>query len=223
MKDAVNDRPGGRAERVILVDRTDSPIGTEDKLRAHRLGRLHRAFSIFVFHPAGPVLLQRRAAAKYHSGGLWCNTCCSHPRPGESVGAAARRRLREEMGITCGLRPAFAFIYRAQVDGGLIEHEYDHVLIGQTTARPRTDPREVADWRWVDRAVLDRDVRARPSGYAAWFRIAWPMLRDRLSAGRVANSPGAASVRPVADVSPPGPTRPADASRCRHRPSAPRR
>ena len=118
-------------EQVILVDQQDREIGVAEKLEAHRKGKLHRAFSVFLFNAKDEMLLQQRAAEKYHSGGLWTNTCCSHPRPGEPTEAAARRRLREEMGISCNLNKAFDFIYRAEFDNGLIEHELDHVFIGR--------------------------------------------------------------------------------------------
>src|SRR5918997_6672888 len=119
------------SEQVILVDEADREVGTGSKLEAHREGALHRAFSVFVFDRRGRLLLQKRAAGKYHSGGLWSNTCCGHPRPGEATAEAARRRLREEMNFDCELRAAFEFLYRAQFTNKLIEHEYDHVFVGE--------------------------------------------------------------------------------------------
>src|SRR5687768_17165134 len=118
-------------EQVILVDEWNREVGADEKLRAHESGALHRAFSVFVFDAAGRLLLQRRARSKYHSGGLWSNTACGHPRPGEGTDEAARRRLREEMGFECGLREAFVFTYRAELEGGLVEHEFDQVFVGQ--------------------------------------------------------------------------------------------
>jgi len=166
-------------ERVILVRPDDSPIGSEEKLRAHRTGALHRAFSVFLFRPDGAVLLQRRAASKYHSGGLWSNTCCSHPLPGEATGRAAQRRLLEEMGIECDLSAAFAFVYRADVGGGLMEHEYDHVFLGSWDGAPRPDPREVAEWRWTRPEEVRRELAQRPHRFTAWFHVAWRELAGR--------------------------------------------
>lgn len=160
------------SERVILVDARDTPIGTADKLEAHRSGRLHRAFSVFVFNDRDELLLQRRADHKYHSGGLWSNTCCSHPRPGEETESAARRRLGEEMGFSCPLEPVSAMVYRADVGSGLVEHEYDHLLIGRWNGTPRPDPGEVSEWRWIAvRALLDEVVR-QPRRFTYWFRVA---------------------------------------------------
>jgi isopentenyl-diphosphate Delta-isomerase len=166
-------------EQVILVDRDDVQIGVVEKRAAHVSGALHRAFSVFVMDNAGRILLQRRAADKYHSGGLWSNTCCSHPRPGESTATAARRRLLEEMGMLCPLELAFSFIYRADVGGGLIEHEYDHVFLGRFNDDPLPDPSEVSDWRWVEPAALVRAVRQHPLRFTPWFHIAFEQLRDR--------------------------------------------
>jgi isopentenyl-diphosphate Delta-isomerase len=159
-------------ERVILVDERDRELGAAEKMRAHAEGLLHRAFSIFVFDRGGRLLLQQRARAKYHSGGLWSNTCCGHPRPGETVLEAARRRLSEEMGFGCELRKGFEFLYRAGLDRGLTEHEYDHVLVGGFDGEPRPDPAEVAAWRWAGMDELLDDVRARPESYSYWLRVA---------------------------------------------------
>lgn len=175
-------------ERVVLVDTDDVELGTLEKLRAHMEGALHRAFSVFVFDSEGRMLLQRRAAAKYHSGGLWSNTCCSHPRPGEAVIDAARRRLREEMGFACPLSEAFRFVYRADVGGGLVEHEYDHVFIGRFGGEPTPNPDEVEGWRWVAvdevRAEMERD----PDAFTFWFRVA---LAEVLAHGAVPGAQGA--------------------------------
>lgn len=166
-------------EHVILVDSDDVPIGIHAKQDAHIAGLLHRAFSVFVFDSHGRALLQRRATAKYHSGGLWSNTCCSHPRPGESTLAAAQRRLFEEMGFNCPLSTAFSFVYRADVGGGLTEHEYDHVFIGHFDGDPAPDPTEVEDWRWISVEALKREVRARPDRFTYWFHCAWRELQQR--------------------------------------------
>ena len=165
-----------RSEQVILVDATDTVVGVREKLRAHEEGVLHRAFSVFVFDDDGALLLQRRARTKYHSPGLWTNTCCSHPRPGESLELGTRRRLREEMGFDCELRWRFHFTYRAELPNGLVEHELDHVFSGTWTGVPRPDPREVDDWRWYSRAELAAAIRARPHEFTAWFPIAWERL-----------------------------------------------
>lgn len=166
-------------ERVILVDERDNEIGTVEKLRAHREGRLHRAFSVFLFNSAGQMLLQRRAGAKYHSGGLWTNTCCSHPRPGEPTVEAARRRLREEMGLQCELEPTFTFTYRAELDDGLWEHELDHVFVGRTDQEPAPDPDEVEGWRWSEVDQVARDVEEHPERFTVWFRIAFAEVVSR--------------------------------------------
>ena len=159
-------------EEVILVDEQDRVVGAGEKLRAHREGALHRAFSVFVFDRGGRLLLQRRARTKYHSGGLWSNTACGHPRPGEETGAAARRRLREEMNFDCELRAAFRFIYRAELEGALVEHEYDHVFVGEYSGQPAPDPSEVEAWRWVGMDDLRRDLRERPWRYSYWLKVA---------------------------------------------------
>ena len=163
--------PPPPTEQVVLVDEADAEVGTLEKQRAHVEGRLHRALSVFVFNREGDVLLQRRAGTKYHSGGQWTNTCCSHPRPGDAVAAAARRRLREEMGFECELSPAFAFTYRADVGGGLVEHEFDHVFVGRWEGSPAPDAAEVEDWRWASLDDLARDAALRPEAYTPWFRM----------------------------------------------------
>ncbi|MDT7605404.1 MAG: isopentenyl-diphosphate Delta-isomerase [Acidobacteriota bacterium] len=158
-------------EQVILVDEFDREVGVREKLEAHREGVLHRAFSVFVFDSTKRLLLQKRAATKYHSGGLWSNTCCGHPRPGEATAVAARRRLKEEMNFDCELREAFAFLYRAEV-GALVEHEYDHVFVGVYDGEPVPDGAEVEDWKRVSLTDLRRDLRAKPERYTDWLRLA---------------------------------------------------
>lgn len=159
------------SNQVVLVDTHDAPVGVADKLEAHQEGWLHRAFSVFVFDANGRLLLQQRNSEKYHSGGLWSNTCCSHPFPEEPVAEAAQRRLREEMGFQCPLDPAFRFTYRAVLSDTMIEHEYDHVLIGQAAPTVVPNPDEVQDWTWVAPAALRQDVHAHPEQYTAWFKI----------------------------------------------------
>jgi len=157
---------------VVLVDPKDREIGTCPKLTAHTEGKLHRAVSVFVFDGRDRLLLQRRADTKYHSGGLWSNTCCTHPHPSESPADAAARRLQEEMGFGCDLGPAGSFIYRAEFENGLIEHEYDHLFVGRFDGTPQPDPAEVCDWRWLSWDELTRDSGERPDNYTAWFWLA---------------------------------------------------
>jgi isopentenyl-diphosphate Delta-isomerase len=170
-------------EEVVLVDARDNAVGTAPKLQAHRSGLLHRAISVFVFDEAGRVLLQRRALDKYHSSGLWSNACCSHPRPGEQPHAAAIRRLQEEMGMSAPLEYCFSFIYKAQLDEGLWEHELDHVFIGSADADPTPQAAEVAEWRWVSPEVLEGELAAHPDRFTAWFPMAYEKLRDQLLEG----------------------------------------
>ena len=164
---------------LIAVDEDGRPTGTVEKMAAHRDGVLHRAFSIFVFDEADRLLLQRRARGKYHSGGLWSNTCCSHPRAGESLLEAAHRRLGEEMGFDCPLEPVFGFVYRAALDGGLVEHEYDHVLAGRFQGRPTPDPHEVEGWKWESLPVIQSRLERNPNAFTAWFEQALDGLLKR--------------------------------------------
>lgn len=173
-------------DQVVLVDEFDTAHGTADKLEAHVEGWLHRAFSVFIFDQKGRLLLQQRNVRKYHSGGLWSNTCCSHPRPGEAVEAAARRRLLEEMGFECPLERAFGFVYHSEVGAGLYEHEYDHVFVGSFDGSVTPDPDEASDWDWVDVDALRTDIARHPERYTAWFKIALdralshaPVIRGR--------------------------------------------
>jgi isopentenyl-diphosphate delta-isomerase len=159
------------SEQLILVDAQDRELGVKEKMEAHVEGALHRAFSVFVFDSEKRLLLQQRARTKYHSGGLWSNTACGHPRPGETTLAAARRRLREEMGFDCELREAFEFLYRAELDGALIEHEYDHVLVGMYEGDPAPDPSEVESWRWVTMDELRRSLSDEPRSYSYWLKV----------------------------------------------------
>ncbi len=171
-------------EQIILVDPSDRKVGAMGKLAAHRSGLLHRAFSVFIFNARGELLLQQRAPGKYHSGGLWSNTCCSHPRPGEATLAAARRRLKEEMGFTTKLREVFSFIYRVKFANGLMEHEYDHVLVGRFDRVPRPDSAEAEDWKWVSLSQLRRDIRRHPRRYSFWLKVCLPELMRRFRASR---------------------------------------
>lgn len=158
-------------EHVVLVDTNDQPVGTMEKLEAHRKGLLHRAFSVFIFNSNNEVLLQRRAAGKYHSGGLWTNTCCSHPRPDEATETAGKRRLQEEMGFTSKLLPAFSFEYRVNLDNELTEHELDHVLMGRYNGPVMPNPEEVMDYKWIDLAELRKQISVQPEIFTSWLRI----------------------------------------------------
>lgn len=163
-------RPDLSEELVILVDENDHPIGSAPKLEVHEQGLLHRAVSLLLRDDKGRFLLQRRADAKYHSGGLWSNTCCGHPRPGESIESAALRRLRAEMGILeCNIRRVSSFLYRTAVGNGLVEHEVDHVMVGEWSGKPEPDPSEVAEWRWVSESALYADLAVNPERYTPWL------------------------------------------------------
>src|SRR5579884_2636535 len=168
-------------EDVVLVDRRDRATGAMEKQRAHVLGVLHRAISVIVLRGDGTLVLQRRAWTKYHSPGLWTNTCCTHPRLGEPPIDAAHRRLREEMGMACHLVPAFHFIYSADVGDGLWEHELDHVFVGVSDDEPRLNSDEVAEWSAVSEADVRRGVRERPIAFTTWFRILLHELEARPS------------------------------------------
>lgn len=167
-------------ELVTLVDTTDCQIGTMEKMAAHKEAVLHRAFSIFIFNAKGHVLLQQRASQKYHSGGLWTNACCSHPRPGESTAAAADRRLREEMGFTATLEKAFDFIYKAELDNNLVEHELDHVFVGEYNGQIVPDSSEVQDYCYKTVDSILESLILQPNKYTAWFQIAFPRLLEWL-------------------------------------------
>lgn len=158
-------------EEVILVDTSDTEVGTMEKMEAHRKGILHRAFSIILFDESGKMLLQKRSKNKYHSSGLWTNACCSHPLPGERTEDATRRRLKEEMGID--MQPEFShtFIYKASLDKDLVEHELDHVFVGTFNGRPDINKQEVEDWKYVDLDWLKRDVAEHPHDYTVWFKL----------------------------------------------------
>jgi len=159
-------------DHVILVNEKDEHMGTMDKLEAHQKGLLHRAFSVFVFNNAGQLLLQRRATGKYHSANLWSNTCCSHPYPEEYTLDAARRRLKEEMGIDITLEKKFEFVYRAELDNNLIEYEFDHVYVGVFNGEPHINPAEASEFKWLSISELKADILLHPNLYTAWLKIA---------------------------------------------------
>lgn len=158
-------------EIVVLVDVHDHPTGTAEKGTAHRQGWLHRAVSVLIFNPNGEWLLQKRNAHKYHSGGLWTNACCTHPRPEESPLKAATRRLEEEMGIRCRLLPWFTFLYRAELDQGMVEHELDHVFYGICETAPVLNPQEADDWKWISSDLLKQSLSENPEQFTIWFRL----------------------------------------------------
>ena len=163
-------------EEIILVDENDNQIGTGEKMKVHEEGKLHRCFSIFVFNSKGELMLQKRASTKYHCGGLWTNTCCGHPRPGEGTEEAAHRRLKEEMNFDCELEEALKFIYKAVLDHGLTEHEYDHVFIGDFDGKPVMNPEEAEDWKWISLDDLRKDIEKNPASYTYWSKIALEKL-----------------------------------------------
>jgi isopentenyl-diphosphate delta-isomerase len=166
------------ADELILVDRNDNELGSEDKMEAHEKGKLHRAFSIFVFNSKGEMLLQQRAMTKYHCGGLWTNACCSHPNPGEKTINAAHRRLKEEMGFDCELKEVFSFIYKAVLDHGLTEHEYDHFFIGFCDKKITPNKTEACGYKFVKTDELLKAIKKNPEKYTPWFKIALPKVID---------------------------------------------
>ena len=158
-------------EQVILVDENDRQVGLMEKQAAHVNPHLHRAFSIFIFNSKGELLMQQRALSKYHSPGLWTNTCCSHPRDGETLTEATSRRLMEEMGMTCEMHEVYTFIYIAPVGQGLTEHEFDHVWIGRSDDTPQINREEVESWKYVSLSDLKVDIQLHPELYTEWFKI----------------------------------------------------
>jgi len=166
-------------EKVILVNKKDEVVGVEEKMKAHRKGRLHRAFSIILFNKKGEVLIQKRAKSKYHSPGLWTNTCCSHPRPNESLKEATKRRLKEEMGIKTDLKKAFSFIYKAKL-GNLVEYEFDHVFLGRFDGEPKPNKKEVENWKWIKLADLGTNIKKNPQKYTPWFKIIFKKIKNNL-------------------------------------------
>ncbi len=157
---------------VILVDEQDNEIGVMEKLKAHEQGKLHRAFSVFIFNDKNELLLQQRAINKYHSGGLWTNTCCSHPSPNETIKDAANRRLYEEMGMSCDLKIISNFIYKTDFENGLIEHELDYILTGISNASPQINKAEVETYKWLPISEIQKDIILNPKHYTTWFKIA---------------------------------------------------
>jgi isopentenyl-diphosphate delta-isomerase len=158
-------------EMVILVNEKDEKIGLMPKQEAHEKALLHRAFSVFIFNDKEELMLQQRAFDKYHSPGLWTNTCCSHQRDGESNIEAGKRRLMEEMGFVTELKETISFIYKAPFDNGLTEHEYDHILVGHFNGTPQLNPAEVANWKWMAVSDVKKDITLNPTTYTEWFKI----------------------------------------------------
>lgn len=167
-----------RMEYVILVNENDEQTGIMEKVEAHEKAILHRAFSVFIFNNEGDMLLQKRAEKKYHSGGLWTNACCSHPRPGEDVTAAAERRLKEELGFSTALQKRFSFIYKAAFDNGLTEHEYDHVFTGMHNGPIQPNLDEAEDYSYKSLSEIDDELNLNPDKFTVWFRIAFPKLKE---------------------------------------------
>lgn len=170
-----------KEELVILVDENDNKIGLMPKLEAHEKGLLHRAFSVFIFNDQKELMLQQRAHHKYHTPGLWTNTCCSHQRDGETSIEAGKRRLMEEMGFDAELKETVKFTYKAPFDNGLTEHEIDHVMIGHYNDAPNINPDEVADWKWITMDALEDDIERNPEQYTPWFKIIFKKFRAHIN------------------------------------------
>lgn len=168
-------------EQLILVDSSDNEIGAMNKMDVHLQGLLHRAFSLFIFNNNGELLLQKRAGDKYHSAGLWTNTCCSHPNFGEATEMAVNRRLQEEMGMQCANYFAFSFIYKTEFENGLTEHELDHVYVGYCDNVPVINKTEVETYKYISIDNLLQDVEANPNNYTSWFKICLPNVLNYLS------------------------------------------
>ena len=169
-------------EEVILVDTNDVPIGTMPKMEAHEKAILHRAFSVFILNKEGQLMLQQRALSKYHSPGLWTNTCCSHQRLGETNIEAGTRRLQEEMGFKTPLEELFSFVYKAPFDNGLTEHEFDHVILGYYDSEPIINHEEVANWKWMNLEEIIKEIKTNPDNYTAWFKIIFDRFYNHIKA-----------------------------------------
>lgn len=167
-------------ENVLLVDERDHVLGTMEKMEAHQKGLLHRAFSIFIFNDKNELLLQKRAMGKYHSAGLWTNTCCSHQRFGESTIEAAHRRLQEEMGFDCYMEKSFDFIYKTDFNNGLSEHEFDHVLIGHYNGAVNFNREEVCEYKYMTLEAVQKDMEFNAEHYTFWFKIAFEKIHEQL-------------------------------------------
>ncbi len=168
-------------EKVILVNEQDEQIGLMPKMEAHEKAVLHRAFSVFIFNDKNELMLQQRALTKYHSPGLWTNTCCSHQRDGEGNIEAGKRRLKEEMGFVVDLKESISFMYKAPFDNGLTEHEYDHVLLGNFNGSPKINTDEVADWKWMPLEEIKADITLNPENYTAWFKVIFDKFYEHIN------------------------------------------
>ena len=158
-------------EQMILVNDRDEPVGIMEKMEVHKRGLLHRAFSVFVFDSKGRFLLQQRATSKYHSSGLWTNTCCSHPRPNDKVEEAAARRLKEEMGITSNMKEIFSFVSKADLGKDIWEHEFDHVFLGKSDEFPLPNKSEVSEWKWMSIESITNEIDNHPNDFTIWFQL----------------------------------------------------
>jgi isopentenyl-diphosphate delta-isomerase len=165
---------------VILVNEKDQVIGEMEKLEAHQKGLLHRAFSVFVFNDKNELLLQKRALGKYHSEGLWTNTCCSHPEPNESILDAGKRRLKEEMNYVCDLKEGFSFIYKVDFENGLSEHELDHVIIGYSNENPVLNPEEASDFKWMSIDEIEKQIQINKEDFTFWFVLIITKYKNEL-------------------------------------------
>ena len=173
-------------ELLILVDEHDNEIGLMEKMPAHLSGRLHRAFSVFIFNSKEELLLQQRADNKYHSGGLWTNTCCSHPIDGEDINVTIKKRLKEEMGMECETEYQFSFVYKASLGNGLIEHELDRVFFGISDENPVLNPSEAKDWKYISLADLQTEIQSRPENFSAWLKICLPKVISKMKENKSA-------------------------------------
>ncbi|RZK49739.1 MAG: isopentenyl-diphosphate Delta-isomerase [Pedobacter sp.] len=172
--------------KVVLVDEKDTVLAEMDKLKAHQQGLLHRAFSVFIFNKKEQLLLQQRAQEKYHGGGLWTNTCCSHPQWGDNVKESAEERLHMEMGLDCTLIYSHAFMYKVAVENNLIEHEYDHVFYGFSDQKPILNKAEVQAYKWLSIEEINQELLTHPEQYTYWFKLAFPkVIKDLKASGKI--------------------------------------
>jgi isopentenyl-diphosphate delta-isomerase len=174
-------------EKVILVNENDEQIGLMPKLEAHQKAVLHRAFSVFIFNGKNELMLQQRSVNKYHSPGLWTNTCCSHQRDGETNIQAGKRRLQEEMGFVTDLKDTISFIYKAPFDNGLTEHEFDHILVGYYNNEPIINPEEVSSWKWMPLEMVREDISDNPNLYTEWFKIIFDKFYEHININNESN------------------------------------